>query len=159
MRKNAWFIAAVLLAILPVGGAVFASHVTEVDPETVPEGFLETHNSIPWMGAKAFGRAVANGAEVYVQHIDLDAGEATPWHHHPGPVIVAVASGSLTLEKAKGNDCLRREIPAGTGFYDKLQVHRVVAGTNGAHLYATYVLPAGSSTHITPLDPPAECAS
>ena len=152
-------LAAVIISCVGLTGAAVASHVAQVDASTVPAGFLATHNEIDWIGLKAIERAVGTGGtEVFVQSIDLAAGAETPWHTHPGPVIVTVAEGSVTLEKAKDGTCLRKVIPAGRGFFDKGQTHRVVAGDAGAAIYATFLLPKGSAHHITPLDMPEECA-
>lgn len=157
MRTKRLLVAVTIASVGLTGGAV-ASHVAQVDASTVPAGFLATHNEIDWVGLKAIERAVAEGTEVFVQSIDLAAGAETPWHTHPGPVFVAVAEGSVTLEKAKDGTCLRKVIPAGKGFFDKGQTHRIVAGAEGAAVYGTLILPKGSANHLTLLEMPDECA-
>ncbi len=150
---------AVTICCAGLTGAAVASHVSQVDASKVPAGFLAAHNEIDWIGLDAIARAVKpDGAEVFVQSVALGPHAATPWHTHPGPVFVTVAEGSLTLETAKQSSCLRRAIPAGSGFFDGGDTHRVVAGAEGAAIYATYLLPKGSAHHITPLDMPDECA-
>ena len=150
---------AVTICCAGLTGAAVASHVAQVDASTVPAGFLAAHNEIDWIGLDAIARAVKpDGAEVFVQSVDLGPNVATPWHTHPGPVFVTVAEGSLMLETAKGSSCLRRVVPAGKGFFDGGDTHRVVAGAEGAAIYATYLLPKGSAHHITPLETPDECA-
>jgi hypothetical protein len=142
-------------------GAALASHVTQVDPATVPTGFLATHNQVDGIRMSSVARAVDRGrADVFIQHVRLAPGEATPWHTHPGPVFVEVVKGSLTYEDAEHGDC--RELPyeAGRGFFDRGfgHVHRVVAGSSGAEFYPVYVLPPGSAAHIISATAPEECA-
>jgi quercetin dioxygenase-like cupin family protein len=146
-----------------VGGAV-ANHVPQVDPATVPAGFLATHNDVDSFRVKNFKRAAKRGdADVFVQHAFIAANGATIWHTHPGPVIVTVVQGVLNYQREEGHGRHRRcETTAytpGNGFVDPGfgHVHRAVAGPDGVHFYATYVLPTGSTTHIIPADPPESC--
>jgi quercetin dioxygenase-like cupin family protein len=152
----------VVLAAGAVGGTgvAVAGHVGQVDPATVPEGFLAAHNRIDAVGVNSLARAVKpNGADVFIQHARLGANQATGWHTHPGPVVVAVVSGSLTYEDAHANRCRRVTYEAGEGFTDPGfgHVHRAIAGPEGAHFYPVYILPKGSATHVIALPPPEEC--
>jgi quercetin dioxygenase-like cupin family protein len=149
--------------VLGVGGAV-ATHVPEVPPGTVPAGFLETHNDVERFNLKSFKRAVRHRqADVFVQHIVLGPNGSTPWHTHPGPVIVTVAEGAFNYQfaehKKRHQRCVTIEYESGEGFVDPGfgHVHRGFAGAAGAHVYATYVMPTGA-THIIPRDPPAACS-
>jgi hypothetical protein len=164
MSKKRSSVRAHLLVALVVmsifgGGFALASHVAEVDPATVPEGVLVSHNDIPWVGVKAIRNAVeTSGADIHIQHVALDPGEALPWHSHPGPGFLTVASGSVTVEMVKDGTCVRRVKEAGHGFFEKGDlVMRVVAGDAGAHNYVAFILPDGVQSHITPQDAPAEC--
>jgi hypothetical protein len=150
--------------VLTVGGAsaALASHVTQVDPATVPTGFLAAHNEVDGIRVSSIARAVRRGkADVFIQHARLAAGEATPWHTHPGPVFVEVVRGSLTYEDARGGKCRRLTYGAGEGFFDRGfgHIHRAVAGSQGADFYPVYVLPPGSQTHLIPGTAPEECTS
>jgi quercetin dioxygenase-like cupin family protein len=151
----------VLGAVLVLGtGVAVASHVTQVDPATVPTGFLAAHNRVGEFPVGPFARAAAaDGAEVYVQHARIPAGGSTIWHSHPGPVIVTVVGGSLTFEDAHAGECRRRTYQAGTGFVDPGygHVHRAVAGASTLDFYAVYVLPPGSPNHLIAADAPEEC--
>jgi hypothetical protein len=149
------------VAVLGVGAAV-ASHVPQVDPATVPPGFLAAHNEVSVRkGESKALRRIANRrrVDVFVQHIRLGANEATGWHTHPGPVVVTVVKGSFTYEDEFGNECRRTTYDAGEGFVDRGfgHVHRGIAGAAGVDLYATYILPRGSAAHLIPADPPEEC--
>lgn len=143
------------------GGTALAAHVTQVDPATVPTGFLAAHNKVEGIRISAVARAVKHGsADVFVQHARLAANEATGWHTHPGPVFVEVVRGSVTYEDAAHGKCRQTTYEAGEGFFDPGfgYVHRAIAGTYGADFYPVYVLPRGSETHVIPAPAPHECA-
>jgi hypothetical protein len=146
-------------------GVALAGHVTQVDPATVPLGFLAAHNSVKDVPVGALARAAAaEGADVFVQHARLTAegtpGGSTIWHTHPGPVIVTVVKGSLIYEDAGPTACRRRTYGEGFGFVDPGfgHVHRAHGGPSGVDFYAVYILPPGSPNHLIAADPPEECA-
>jgi hypothetical protein len=160
MRKHILVIAA--LAAVLGGGTAIASHVTEVDPATVPVGFLAAHNRVGDVPISAFARAAAaDGAEVSVQHIRLAANQPIPWHTHPGPVFVLIERGAFTYEYAQGSKCIRTTYEAGNGFVDPGfgHIHQATAGPAGAEIYGLYVLPPGSANHLIPAAPDPACAS
>ena len=160
MRKRSLLALAAVAASVGVGVAA-ASHVPQVDPASVPTGFLAAHNSIRDVPVSARARAAAaGGADVFVQHVRLGAGAATGWHTHPGPALVEVVRGSLTYEDAEANQCRRVVYGEGSGFVDRGfgHVHRAVAGSVGVDFYVVYVLPPGSTTHVIPAAAPAACS-
>jgi quercetin dioxygenase-like cupin family protein len=143
-------------------GAALASHVPQVDPATVPTGFLAAHSQVERIRLSSVARAVDRGrADVFIQHVRLAANEPTTWHTHPGGVFVQVVKGSLTYEAAEHGDCRRITYEAGEGFFDRGfgHVHRAVAGASGAEFYPVYVLPPDSPTHIIPATAPEECTA
>ncbi len=164
MRKHILAVAAFVagVAALAGGGIAIASHVSEVDPATVPPGFLAAHNRVGDVPISAFARAAAaDGAEVTVQHIRLGPNQRIPWHTHPGPVFVLVERGAFTYERAQGSNCLQTTYQAGTGFVDPGfgKIHQANAGPGGAEIYAVYVLPPGSENQLIPTDPDPACTS
>lgn len=164
MRRHALAIVAFVtgLTALAGGGIAIASHVSEVDPATVPTGFLAAHNRVADVPLSAFARAAAaNGTEVSVQHIRLVPNQPIPWHTHPGPVFVLVERGAFIYEDAQGSNCSQTTYEAGTGFVDPGfgNVHQAKAGPDGAELYALFVLPPGSANHQIPTDPDPACTS
>jgi hypothetical protein len=150
------------LATVCGAGVAFAAHVSQVDPATVPTGFLAAHNKVANIQVSSLARAVEHGeADVFIQHARLSANEATGWHTHPGGVFVEVVGGSLTYEDAAHGSCRQATYHAGEGFFDPGlgHVHRAIAGPSGADFYPVYVLPPGSQTHLTPASAPKECTS
>lgn len=157
-----WTLALVASTVLVGAGTAVASHVSEVDPATVPTGFLAAHNSIDDVPVSALARAVKpDGVDVFVQHVRLGANAPTGWHTHPGPALVTVVKGSLTYQDAHANTCSSVPYAAGEGFVDRGfgHVHRAIAGADGVDFYVVYLLPPGTPTHVIPASAPVECNS
>jgi quercetin dioxygenase-like cupin family protein len=131
--------------------------VPQVDPATVPTGFLATHNNVADVPEKPLRRIARapGGFDTHVQHVRLTAGTDTGWHTHPGPAIVSVVAGELTYEDA----CKRATYRPGTGFVDQGfgHVHHAIAGPDGADFYVTYLLPHGSPQHLIPAERQTRC--
>ena len=156
LAHSRWPAALTAVALLTGGAVALGSHVTQVDPATVPTGFLAAHNSITDVPVGPFKRAVRrNGADFFVQHVRLGANAPTGWHTHPGPAFVQVVKGALTYEDA----CVRATYGPGQGFLDRGfgHVHRAIAGPDGVDFYVVYVLPRGSATHVLPAEQPSGC--
>lgn len=65
--RSKWIVAVAAITVIGSAGVAVASHVTEVDPATVPTGFLAAHNSIDELPVSALARAVTpDGADVFV---------------------------------------------------------------------------------------------
>jgi hypothetical protein len=80
--------------------------------------------------------------DVRVQRIDIAAGGVSGWHHHPGIVIVSVASGDVTFTNA---DCSATTygpgLPAGSAFVESGNDPGQASSVGGATVYATFVAP------------------
>ena len=90
--------------------------------------------------------------------IDFRAGDTTGWHSHPGPVLVQVVSGAVTLRHAAHGRCLSQVIRAGHGFFEAPGAVHVAENPRPAPavLYATFVLPPGAGPEVSaPI--PAPC--
>ena len=157
-----WIAALAAITVLSSAGGALANHVFQIDPATVPTGFLAAHNVIRDVPVSALARAVTpNGTDAFIQHVRLGANAPTGWHTHPGPAIVTVVKGSVTYEDADANRCVDTTYTAGEGFVDRGfgHVHRAIAGVDGVDFYVVYLLPPGSATHLIPAPAPAECNS
>ena len=143
-------------------GTALATHAPAIDPKTVPEGYLVSHSRIAKFAPADLARAARlRRLDVFVTHGDLAAGEATPWHTHPGPAVLSVVGGSLTVQESHHGTCRTRTYPAGTGFVDRGfgHVHRAIAGAEGAHTYVVYLQPRRTETPTTPTSAPPGCPS
>jgi len=90
--------------------------------------------------------------------IDFSAGDTTGWHSHPGPVLVQVVSGAVTLRHAAHGRCLSQVVRAGHGFFEAPGAVHVAENPRPAPavLYATFVLPPKAGPEVSaPI--PAPC--
>lgn len=98
-------------------------------------------------------------ADVLITSIVVDPGGTFGWHTHPGPVLVAVASGTLALYEPDGRRCSREEVGPGEGFVEDgghLHLARN-EGSSPVQIYATFLAPAGTTEFLTVERPPRAC--
>ena len=95
--------------------------------------------------------------ETVMQSIVITPGGHTGWHSHPGPVVVLVKSGELTLYPADDAACAGRTFAAGQSFIDSGQGHVHFARNTGVvntELWVTYFdVPPGAAFRIDAADP------
>lgn len=106
-------------------------------------------------GATTISR-VGTPSDVIMGRIAIQPGGALPWHTHPGPVIVTIASGDLTVVDGEG--CAAHTYHAAQSFVDAGHGHVHVAFNPGATetvLYATYLdVPASTPSPLLPASNP-----
>jgi len=124
--------AATLYAVLPS---------TNVNPSSVPIGTLVGGTTVNVLSVDAFTRAInqAHGTNAVLQHNRFVADQSTGWHTHPGPNIVLVVTGLLTLSD---EHCNVTTYGPGQAFATGLDVHEAIAGPEGSDFYSLYFLPA-----------------
>jgi quercetin dioxygenase-like cupin family protein len=146
-KKIAGIVAVVVLGAT-AGVAYAALPSRNVSPGDVPHGTLAT-DSVNVLSVDAFTRAInqAHGTNAVLQHLVFTAGQSTLWHTHPGPNLVLVVSGQLTLTD---NHCNVTTYSDGQGFATGLDTHQAVAGADGADFYSLYFLPADAGVLRTP---------
>ena len=87
--------------------------------------------------------------DVRVQKLTFKPGSRSGWHHHPGVVIVSVASGQVTFTD---NNCVGKTYgtgsPNGSVFVEGNDNAGQATSTTGAVVYVTFVLPTGAPNRI-----------
>lgn len=78
---------------------------------------------------------------VRVQKLVFAPGGYTGFHHHPGVVIVSVASGSLNLVDTS---CATETYSAGSVFVESGDHPHQAVSPEGATVYVTYIVPAAN---------------
>ena len=88
--------------------------------------------------------------DVYTLENKIPPGATFGWHSHPGPSIVVVKSGALTLYRGDDPACTPRVFAAGSGFVDDGgDVHLVRnEGSVDAVVYVTSLVPKGAARRI-----------
>jgi quercetin dioxygenase-like cupin family protein len=155
MRRATLLVAVGVTALLALfGGAALA---------TTPSGAtstLLTRATLGMFEAKNDGIKVNSerqSADVSVVKVDLAAnGGSTGWHHHPGVVMVSVASGTVT---EYDEDCHPTLIQAGQGFVESHDEVHLVRNEEGvpAVLYATFISPTKTPALRIDDPQPQEC--
>lgn len=88
--------------------------------------------------------------DVVVQKFVLGPGGQSGWHQHPGPAVVTVKSGQLTLDQ---DDCSSATYDAGeVAVEPTLDVHRVRnVGAVDLEFWVTFLdIPVGSPQRLEP---------
>jgi quercetin dioxygenase-like cupin family protein len=91
--------------------------------------------------------------------ITVAPGGTFGWHTHPGPVLVAVASGTLSLYEPHHHGCAKRRVGAGEAFIeDGGHVHLARnEGSEPVRIYATFLARTGTTEFLMPARDPGTC--
>jgi quercetin dioxygenase-like cupin family protein len=102
---------------------------------------------------------VKGDSDVYIVQSTFPPGTHTGWHTHPGPSLITVVSGELTVYEAADPTCTAHVYTAGESFTDIGcgAVHLVRnEGSVDAVDFAVQIVPAGADRRID-ADQPANC--
>jgi len=100
---------------------------------------------------------IRGDSDVYVTRHTFPVGAHTGWHTHPGPSLITVISGELTVYEADNPTCTPTVYHAGESFTDIGcgDVHLVRnEGTICAQDVAVQIIPAGQPRRIDAPQPP-----
>ncbi|MGI8981908.1 MAG: cupin domain-containing protein [Pirellulaceae bacterium] len=89
-------------------------------------------------------------SDVHVSHIRIVPGGHSGWHSHPGPSLISVKSGTLTLYDDCDDFQTPHDYPAGTGLVEDAGcVHRVVnRGSTDLEIVVVQIVPLGAPRRI-----------
>ena len=142
---------AAALVALP-GGRATATPPAGVAAELLPHGTVAQGSHVRVAGVKLATRGPIDVATV---HVTFQAGGSTGWHTHPGPALVTVKAGALTLHRAKG--CRSRTFSAGQTFLefgpDDVNLTRNETG-GVTETVVTFLLPVGAPITVDAPAPP-----
>jgi quercetin dioxygenase-like cupin family protein len=102
---------------------------------------------------------VRGDSDLYVTKHTFQPGTHTGWHTHPGPSLITVVAGELTVYESDSPDCTPIVYHAGESFTDLGcgDIHLVRnEGTETAMDVAVQIVPAGAARRID-ADQPASC--
>ena len=137
----------VLLAGIPLAATALATPGMGVNSTVFAVGkFDEVEAKTVSRGWQA--RIETKGAtDVHVLENRIAPGGTFGWHSHPGPSIVVVKSGALTLYRADDPACTPHVVPAESGFVDDGGDVHVVRneGSVDAVVYVTSLVPRGAA--------------
>jgi hypothetical protein len=136
-------------AAATVGVAVLGTLATVALGSHTPVGFTSTtlvtanFDETVHLNSDRVKFQTKDPTDVRVQRVDITPGGRSGWHHHPGIVIVAVFSGTVTVTHS---DCSSKTYgpgnPNGAVFTEAGDDPMQASSTTGATLYATFVAPS-----------------
>jgi quercetin dioxygenase-like cupin family protein len=159
MRRRTALMLAVVTALAVVGTAL-ATMPSGIVVTTFVRGTLAA--SEPHGGVKASADHVklhTKGAtDVAMQTITSPPGGSSGWHSHPGIVLVAVQSGTVTFYDA---DCHTTQYGAGQAFIEAGDQAELVRNntTSNAVLYVTLIVPKSATLLKIDKPQPATCSA
>ena len=169
LARSKWMViplALIALGLLAAGALAVGMQPTRADHVPVHVDVLAPHSEFPDQISGQFrikldkgGTKVINVRDpdhVLLARLTLAPEASVGWHTHPGPVIVAVAEGALSIINA--SDCVLRVYEAGQSFIDpghgNVHVGFNASTTEDTVVYATFLeVPAGSPPTIPADDP------
>jgi hypothetical protein len=105
--------------------------------------------------------------DVAIVRATLDEGGSTGWHGHPGPSMVIVKSGTVTMyepvrhhDRGRGRHggCAVRSFGPGQAFVHPSSVHNFVnSGPGKAEFLVVYFVPAGAAPLLRDEPAPRNC--
>jgi quercetin dioxygenase-like cupin family protein len=138
------------LVVLAVGATALASPIIGVQGTNLGVATFQNLQA-KTLSADWQARIDTKGAtDVYVVENKIAPGGTFGWHSHPGPSIVVVKTGVLTLYRGDDPTCTPTVVPAGSGFVDDGgDVHMVRnEGTVETVVYVTSLVPSGATRRI-----------
>lgn len=91
-----------------------------------------------------------DNADVVVASLSSPPGGYSGWHSHPGPALVTIKAGALTIYSADDPTCSPKVYPAGSVLIE-VGGHVHFArneGSETAEWVTTYIVPAGGATRV-----------
>jgi quercetin dioxygenase-like cupin family protein len=143
------------LVVLVIAQSAFATPIVDVVGTNLAVGTFDGLDARSATDSHQVELRATGPTDVYIVQNKTAPGGTFGWHSHPGPSIVVVQSGELTLYRADDPTCTPRVYAAGSGFTDSGGEVHVVRneGSVDAIVYVTSIVPQGVGRRIDELDP------
>jgi quercetin dioxygenase-like cupin family protein len=143
------FVIAMLGVIAYVGNA-FATPVSGVTSTLFAVGQLGEIDAMTLSSAWQVRIDTKGQTDFHVLENRIAPGGTFGWHSHPGPSLVIVKSGALTLYSGDDPTCTPQVIEAGSGFVDEGGDVHLVRNEGGVEtvVYVTSFTPVGATRRI-----------
>ena len=133
------------LAVLVIAQTAFATPVVGVEGTSLAVGTFDGLEAKSQTDTHAVELRATGPTDVHILQNKIAPGGTFGWHSHPGPSIVVVQSGALTLYRADDPACTPQVYAAGSGFVDQGGDVHVVGNEDSvdAVVYVTSIIPKG----------------
>ena len=151
-RRLAVLAGMIVVPVLAAGIALATPGIGIIGAPVQARGTLQDdESSIRRVGWELFLSSFrrGSGTDFVTQTISIAPGGTTGWHTHPGPVLVTVKSGALTVVYANDSSCAGTTYTAGQSFIDfgNANIHTALnKGPLPTELWATYIVPGAAGT-------------
>jgi len=146
-----------MVALAAFAPTAYASPPTGLTPTTLASASLDTLVRVHSDGVRLSTR---QATDVLVQQIVFAPGSSSGWHHHPGMVLVVVASGSVTvLDEHCKTTTYGPGLPHGAAFIESGDEPGLVTSKNGATNYVTYIVQKATPAVLRIEDVTPRCAT
>jgi quercetin dioxygenase-like cupin family protein len=149
MRIRFVLAALVVVAVVAAyGGTVLATSAHGVSSRTFAIGQFHEIDAKTLSSTWQARISTKGESDVWILENTIVPGGSFGWHSHPGPSIVVVKTGALTLYRA--DDCTAEVVEAGSGFVDDGgDVHLVRnEGSIDTVVYVMSLVPRGAARRI-----------
>jgi quercetin dioxygenase-like cupin family protein len=143
------------LAVPVIAQTASATPIVGVEGTSLAVGTFDGLEATSQTDTHAVELRATGPTDVHILQNKIAPGGTFGWHSHPGPSIVVVQSGALTLYPADDPTCTPQVFAAGSGFVDQGGDVHVVRneGSVEAVVYVTSIVPKGAGRRIDELDP------
>ncbi len=140
----------VVAAMAAYGGTVLATNASRVTSTLFAVGHFDEIQAKTLSSSWQARISTKGESDLYVLENRIAPGGTFGWHSHPGPSLVIVKTGALTLYRADDPNCAPEVVIAGSGFVDNGgDVHLVRnEGAVETVVYVTSLVPRGANRRI-----------
>lgn len=149
-RKLKWLFVIGIVGAAAYGGTVLATPPSGVVSTVFAVGQFDEIQAKTLSSSWQARISTKGETDLHVLENRIAPGGSFGWHSHPGPSLVIVKTGALTLYRGDDSSCTPEVIPAGSGFVDDGgDVHLVRnEGSVETVVYVTSLVPRGAARRI-----------
>jgi quercetin dioxygenase-like cupin family protein len=149
-RKLKWLVVIGIVGVAAYGGNVLATPPSNVISTTFAVGQFDQIEAKTLSSSWQARIATKGRSDLYVLENRIAPGGSFGWHSHPGPSLVIVKTGALTLYRGDDPSCTPEVVPAGSGFVDDGGDTHLVRneGSIETVVYVTSLVPRGAMRRI-----------
>jgi hypothetical protein len=156
-KRNLAYLAAAGAAAILSGAALATSGSGLVGTVMARAAFAEPVDVKLKVGNKPTVIHAPEARDTVMQRIVFEPGGQSGWHSHPGPAIVLVTRGELTLYDGDDESCVGETFAVGQAFVDSGQGHIHLARNQTSaetEVWVTYLdVPPGGAFRADAADP------
>ena len=143
-------ILAVILGVAAYSGTVLATPPSGVTSTLFAVGHFDAIDAKTLSSSWQARIKTKGESDLHVLENRIVPGGTFGWHSHPGPSLVTVKTGALTLYRGDDPDCTPEVVEAGSGFVDEGgDVHLVRnEGSVDTVVYVASLVPRGAARRI-----------